>query len=56
MYFDALTFDYVGRQDMGGTSLSLCIAKQPPIVPPKRYACVLISLIVPRLLGMNHTP
>lgn len=59
---NAMVFDYVIRQKMGGTSLNLFIVKQFPVLPPDTYTRPLThygghltDYIVPRVLELTYT-
>ena len=52
---NCLTFDYVVRQKMGGTSLGFFILKQLPIFSPKTYTTPHLLFIIPRVLELTYT-
>ncbi|ODS51204.1 MAG: restriction endonuclease [Acidovorax sp. SCN 65-108] len=51
----ALTFDFVVRQKLGGTTLNYFYMKQFPILPPDRYTETDLAYIVPRVLELTFT-
>jgi hypothetical protein len=51
----ALTFDYVARQKVGGTSLTYFYLKQFPVLPPSAYAAADLAFIVARVLELTYT-
>ena len=51
----ALTFDYIARQKVGGTSLTYFYLKQFPTLPPSSYNAFALSFIVPRVLELTYT-
>ncbi|MGB6295526.1 MAG: restriction endonuclease [Rivularia sp. (in: cyanobacteria)] len=53
--FNSLVLDYVARQKVGGTSLSLFILKQLPILPPESYTQEDIEFISTRVLELVYT-
>jgi hypothetical protein len=52
---NSLVFDFVTRQKVGGTSLSLFILKQLPVIPPEKYTQKDIEYITPRVLELVYT-
>ncbi|MEW6448741.1 MAG: N-6 DNA methylase [Bacillota bacterium] len=52
---NALIYDFVTRQKMGGTSLSYFILRQLPVLPPDAYTEADRSFIVPRVLELVYT-
>jgi hypothetical protein len=52
---NALPFDFVVRQKMGGINLSYYIVRQLPVLPPGRYTLDLLAFIVPRVLELTYT-
>ncbi len=58
---NSLPFDWAVRSSIGGTSMSIFIVKQLPVLPPKQYLenCVAdlkyVELIVPRVLNLTYT-
>jgi hypothetical protein len=52
---NSLTFDYVARQKLGGTSMSYFILNQLPVLPPDRFSPADIAYIVPRVLELVYT-
>jgi hypothetical protein len=52
---NSITFDFVTRQKVGGTSVSLFILRQLPVLPPTAYTAQDIAFIVPRLLELTYT-
>jgi hypothetical protein len=52
---DALVFDYVARQKIGGTTLNYYLIKQFPVLPPDRYTDADLTFIVPRVLELTYT-
>jgi hypothetical protein len=53
--FNALVFDYVARQKIGGTNLNFFYIMQFPVLPPYRYSSEDIDFIVPRALELTYT-
>lgn len=53
--FSSLTFDFVARQKMGGTSFAYFYLKQLPIIPPDFYTESRLSFIVPKVLELTYT-
>lgn len=53
--FSSLTFDFLMRQKLGGTSLTYSYLRQVPIPPPEAYASEDIAFIVPRVLELTYT-
>ena len=51
----ALVVDYVARQKLGGTHLTLEILKQLPILPPSYYGNADLALISKRVLELCYT-
>jgi hypothetical protein len=51
----ALTFDFVARQKIGGTTLNYFYLKQFPVLPPDRYSPATLDFIVPRVLELTYT-
>jgi len=52
---NALSFDYVTRCKMGGTSLGYFILKQLPVLPPSTYTASLTDFIAPRVIELTYT-
>jgi hypothetical protein len=52
---NSLTFDYVTRQKLGGTSMSYFILNQLPVLPPDAFSAADIAYIVPRVLELVYT-
>jgi hypothetical protein len=52
---NAVVFDFVIRQKIGGTSLNFYIVKQLPVLPPDRYTPDLLDVIVPRVVELTYT-
>jgi hypothetical protein len=53
--FNAIAFDYVARQKIGGTTLNYFLLKQFPVLPPNAYSQDDIDFIVPRVLELTYT-
>jgi len=53
--FNSFIFDYIARQKVGGTDLSMFIVKQLPVIPPERYSPMLRRLIIARVLELSYT-
>jgi len=53
--FNALVFDFVARQKIGGTHLSDYITKQIATFPPDRYTQADFDFIVHRVLELTYT-
>jgi hypothetical protein len=51
----ALVVDYVARQKLGGTHLTLEILKQLPILPPSHYGDAELAFIAKRVLELCYT-
>ncbi|MGH8476996.1 MAG: SAM-dependent DNA methyltransferase, partial [Methylococcales bacterium] len=51
----SLTFDYVARQKIGGTSLTYFYFKQLPVLPPETYTEPDLAYLVPRVLELTYT-
>ncbi|MCK9687346.1 Eco57I restriction-modification methylase domain-containing protein [Scleromatobacter humisilvae] len=51
----SLVFDYVARQKVGGTNLTLGYVKQFPTLPPEAYSQAHLDFIVPRVLELTYT-
>jgi len=52
---NSIPFDYVARQKLGGTDLSLFIIEQLPVIPLTAYTQPLIDLIAPRAIELTYT-
>jgi hypothetical protein len=52
---DSFVCDYVGKQKIGGLSLSYFILQQLPVIPPHTYTPPLLDFIVPRVLELTYT-
>jgi hypothetical protein len=50
-----LPLDFVARQCVGGTHLTVEILKQFPILPPSAYSEADLAFIVPRVLELTYT-
>lgn len=48
-------FDYLARQKLGGTHMSLFIVKQLPVHPPDRYSPYHLNLITPKVVELTYT-
>lgn len=53
--WSSLTFDYIVRQKVGGTSLTYFYLKQFPMLPPSSFTATDTSFIVPRVLELTYT-
>lgn len=53
--FVSLSFDFVARQKLGGTSLTYFYLKQFPALPPSFYAQEYLEFIVSRVLELTYT-
>ena len=51
----SLTFDYVARQKVGGTHLTVELLKQLPVLAPTAYSESDLAFIVPRVLELTYT-
>lgn len=51
----SLPFDYICRQKIGGTHLTVELLKQLPVIPPERYTESLLTPIVQRVLELTYT-
>jgi hypothetical protein len=51
----SIPFDYVCRQKLGGTHLTVEVLKQLPTLPPSRYSKTDLDFIVPRVLALTYT-
>lgn len=52
---DALVWDYLARQKIGGTSMAYFYLKQLPFLPSVRYTEADLAFIVPRMLELTYT-
>jgi len=52
---NAVVFDFVVRQKMGGTHLNFFVLKQLPVLPPDRYTPEFLDFIVPRVIELTYT-
>jgi hypothetical protein len=52
---NSIVFDYIARQKIGGTHLTIEIAKQLPVLPPSSYSAADRAFIVPRVLDLIYT-
>jgi hypothetical protein len=52
---NSLACDFAARQKMGGTSLTLSLLKQFPILSPSAYSDADLAFIVPRVLELTYT-
>ena len=50
-----LVLDFVVRQKVGGTNMTLEYVKQFPVLPPSRYQEEDLEFIVPRVLELSYT-
>lgn len=53
--FSSMTFDFVARQKMGGTSFAYFYLKQLPTIPPDFYTAPRLNFITPRVLELTYT-
>lgn len=53
--FNALVFDYVARQKVGGTNLAFFYLKQLPVLPPAFYTPKRCTFTVQRVLELTYT-
>jgi len=51
----SIVLDYVSRQKLGGTHLTVETLQQLPILPPSRYDSTSLSFIVHRVLELTYT-
>ena len=51
----SLVLDYIARQKIGGTHLTVEMLKQLPVLPPDRYTDADLAFIVPRILELTYT-
>lgn len=51
----SLTLDYIARQKLGGTHLTVEILKQLPVLPPSAYDDAGLTFLVPRVLELAYT-
>jgi len=51
----SLITDFVAKQKVGGTSMSLFTLRQLPILPPSAYSQPAIDFIQPRVLELTYT-
>lgn len=51
----SLPLDFVARQQVGGTHLTVETVKQFPILPPSAYDEAALAFIVPRVLELTYT-
>lgn len=52
---NSLTFDFIARQKVAGTSLNFFIVKQFPVLPPETFGEAELAFIVPRVLELVYT-
>jgi N-6 DNA Methylase len=52
---NALTFDFIARQKVGGNHMNFFIVKQLPVLPPESYTQEGIEFITPRVLELVYT-
>jgi hypothetical protein len=50
-----LIFDFVARQKLGGTHLTVEMLKQLPMLPPSTYSPAQLQFITPRVLELTYT-
>jgi hypothetical protein len=50
-----VVFDFVARQKLGGTHLTIEVAKQLPVLPPPAYTPADLAFIVRRVLELTYT-
>jgi hypothetical protein len=53
--FNAIVFDYIARQKIGGTTLNYFLIKQFPVFPPNAYSQDDLDFIIPRVLELAYT-
>jgi hypothetical protein len=51
----AIALDYIARQKLGGTHLTLGYLQQLPVLPPSAYTQADLTFIVPRVLELSYT-
>ncbi len=51
----SLSFDYIARQKIGGTSLTYFYLKQFPVLPPSTYSIDDLNFLVSRVLELTYT-
>ena len=51
----SLTLDYVGRQTVGGTHLTVETLKQLPVLPPSVFSTTDLDFVRPRVLELTYT-
>jgi hypothetical protein len=51
----SLPLDYIARQALGGTHLTVEILKQLPVLPPSTYSGAALDFIIPRVLELTYT-
>jgi hypothetical protein len=51
----SLVFDYVARQKVAGTHLTVEMWRQLPVLPPSSYSDAALDYIVPKLLELTYT-
>jgi hypothetical protein len=51
----SLTFDFIARQKLGGTSLKLYVMQQLPVLSPSAFTAAELGFIVPRVLELTYT-
>jgi hypothetical protein len=52
---NALAFDFVAKQKLGGINFSYFVLKQLPVLPPDRFPPTLLAFIVPRVVELTYT-
>lgn len=53
--FNSLVFDYVARQKIAGSNISMFVLKQLPVLPPSTYQSQDHDFILPRVLELTYT-
>jgi len=52
---NAIPFDFIARQKVGGTHLTYGYLKQFPVLPPSAYSQSDLDFIIPRVLELTYT-
>jgi hypothetical protein len=51
----SMVFDYLARQKVGGTNMTLGYVKQLPAIPPSKFSRAHLDFVVPRVLELTYT-
>lgn len=53
--FNSFVFDYIARQKVGGTDLSLYILQQLPVLSPEKYSHTILKLVLGYVMELVYT-